>query len=113
MHAETKVKWLCLFLVATGVLAAMAVGQAQEKDGSSASKYRVVRVPANVVETEYNLEGKARKPAMRPIHPLDELSAEGWELVAVVNADGAKVHVPGTGAEAYGGDIICFLRKRK
>ena len=50
---------------------------------------------------------------MRPIHPLDELAAEGWELVTVVRVDGAKVHVQGTQADAEGGDFICFLRRRK
>jgi hypothetical protein len=95
------------------VLGAMlAAGQAQDKEGFSATKYRVVRVPGNVVDTEYNSDGRPRKPAIRPIYPLDELAAEGWELVAVVHADGAKVKT-GTSTEAYGGDIICFLRKRK
>ncbi len=101
-------------LLATIVLAATyAVGQAQDKESYGAAKYRVVRMPANIVETEYTSEGRTRKPSLRPIHPLDELSAEGWELVTVMRVDGAKVHVQGTGAEADGGDFICFLRKRK
>ena len=112
--AKTNVmKWSCSFLLATMALAAtFAVSQAQDKEVYAAPKYRVVRMPANIVETEYNTEGKTRKPSMRPIHPLDELSAEGWELVTVVQADGANVRVQG-GAEAHGGDLICFLRKRK
>jgi len=92
--------------------AAYAVGQAQDKDLYGVTKYRVVRVPANIVDTEYTSEGRTRKPSMRPIHPLDELSAEGWELVTVVQADSVQVRVqPGT--EAHGGDLICFLRKRE
>jgi hypothetical protein len=101
-------------MLATMVLgAAFAVGQAQEKELYGVPKYRVVRMPANIVETEYTSEGRPRKPPMRPIHPLDELSAEGWELVTAMRVDGAKVHVQGSGAEADGGDFICFLRKRK
>jgi hypothetical protein len=107
-------KWACsLSLAAVVLAAAFAVGQAQEKEIASAPKYRVVRMPANIVDTEYNSSGNTRKPSMRPIHPLDELSAEGWELVTVVRVDGAKVHVQGTQADADGGDFICFLRKRK
>jgi hypothetical protein len=108
------VKCSCSVLLATMLLAATyAVGQAQDKESYGAPRYRVVRMPASIIDTEYTSEGKARKPPMRPIHPLDELSAEGWELVTAMRVDGAKVHVQGTGAEADGGDFICFLRKRK
>ena len=107
-------KWACsLFLAAMAMATTVAVGQAQDKESPGTPKYRVVRMPANIVDTEYNTEGRARKPSMRPIHPLDELAAEGWELVTVVKVDGAKVHVQGTQADAEGGDFICFLRRRK
>jgi hypothetical protein len=108
-------KWACsLFLAAMALAGAVAVGQAQDKESPGAStRYRVVRMPANIVDTEFNTEGKARKPSMRPIHPLDELAAEGWELVTVVRVDGARVHVQGTQADAEGGDFICFLRRRR
>ena len=103
-----------VLLVAAVLGAAFAVGQAQDKE-TYGTKYRVVRVPGNVVELEYNTEGKSRKPPMRPVHPLDELAAEGWELVTVVHADGANVKIggPASGAEAHGGDFVCFLRKRE
>ena len=106
------IKWSCSFFLAAMVLvASFALSQAQDKGILAAPKYRVVRVPANIVDTEYNTEGKARKPAIRPINPLDELSAEGWELVTVVHADGANIRV--NGGEAHGGDFVCFLRKRE
>jgi hypothetical protein len=106
-------KWSGSVLVAMMVLgASFAAGQTQDKELPGAFRYRVVRVPINVVEIEYTSEGRPRKPPMRPIHPLDDLSAEGWELVTVVQADGATVKTQG-GAEAHGGDLICFLRKRE
>jgi len=115
MSPEAKadvMKWSSALLVATMVLAAaFTAGQAQDKEIPAAPRYRVVRMPFNIVDTEYNSDGKTRKPSTRPIHPLDELSAEGWDLVTVVRVDGAKVKVQG--AEADGGDFICFLRKRK
>ncbi len=105
-------KWSCTFLLALALLAAtFAVSQAQDKEGFAATRYKVVRVPANIVDTEYNTDGRARKPAIRPINPLDELAAEGWELVTVVHSDGANIRVPG--GEAHGGDFVCFLRKRR
>jgi len=105
-------KWSCSFGLAAMLLAAtFSLGQAQDKEIPAAFKYRVVRVPGNIVDTEYNTDGKTRKPSIRPIHPLDELSAEGWELVTVVHADGANVRVQG--GEAHGGDFVCFLRKRE
>jgi hypothetical protein len=107
------VKWSCSFLLAAVALAStFAVGQAQERELPSLTKYRVVRLPANIVDAEYNTSGTARRPAIRAIHPLDELAAEGWELVTVVHADGANVKLQG-GAEAHGGDFVAFLRKRE
>jgi hypothetical protein len=115
MSPEAKadaMKWSCALLLVTTMLGAtFAVGQAQDKEVFAAYKYRVVQVPANVVDTEYNTSGSARKPSMRPIHPLDELGAEGWELVTVVRGGSAKIHVS-AGADAEGGDYLCFLRKR-
>jgi hypothetical protein len=103
---------ISVLLVMMVLAAAYALSQAQDKELYGATRYRVVRVPANIVDTEYTSEGRTRKPTMRPIHPLDELSAEGWELVTVVQADSVQVRVqPGT--EAHGGDLICFLKKRE
>jgi len=110
---EAMKNWAGASLLTIVILGA-TLATAQEKESGASFKYRVVRMPPNIVETEYNTIGKSRKPAARPIYPLDELSAEGWELVTVVRVDGAKVQVPGAAsAEADGGDFICFLRRRK
>ena len=89
---------IAVLLLAMG---AFALAQVQDKgvNASAALKYKVVRVPGNVVELDYNVDGKPRHPGVRPIHPLDDLSAEGWELISTVGVEG--------------GEFVCFLRKRK
>ena len=81
--------------------ATLAMAQVQEKgiNVSTAVKYKVVKMPRNIIDADYNTDGKPRKPSIYPIYPLDDLSAEGWELVTVTPVDT--------------GEFICFLKKRR
>ena len=98
----TIVKWACSCVLAMALIGAtFAMGQVQEKgiNVSPALKYKVVKMPRNILEWEYNTDGKPRKPSIYPVFPLDDLSADGWELVAVTPCET--------------GEFICFLRKRR
>ena len=107
------VKWSCFVLLATAMLiATLAVGQAQDKKLPAGPEYLVVKMPFSIIEREYNTQGHERKPAMKPIHPLDELNAEGWDFIQAVYVEGASVKTNDGKAEAHGGDFVCFLRKR-
>lgn len=102
MKHPTIVQWACSCVLAMLLVGGtFAMAQVQEKgiNASAALKYKVVKVPANVIEADYNTDGKPRRPPIRPIFPLDELSAEGWELIAVTPCEG--------------GEFVCFLRKRR
>ena len=79
----------------------LGMAQVQEKgiNVSTAVKYKVVKMPRNIIDADYNTDGKPRKPSIYPIYPLDDLSAEGWELVTVTPVDT--------------GEFICFLKKRR
>jgi hypothetical protein len=79
----------------------LGMAQVQEKgiNVSTAVRYKVVKMPRNIIDADYNTDGKPRKPSIHPVHPLDDLSAEGWELVAVTPVDT--------------GEFICFLKKRR
>ena len=81
--------------------ATLGMAQVQEKgiNVSTAVKYKVVKMPRNIIDAEYNPDGRPRKPAIYPVHILDDLSAEGWELVTVTPVDT--------------GEFVCFLKKRK
>lgn len=104
-------RWSVLIFLGTMMLAAtLAVGQAQEKKVNAAAEYLVVKMPFNIIEREYNTQGHERKPAAKPIHPLDEISAEGWDFVQAVYVEGASIKVGS--AEGHGGDFVCFFRKR-
>jgi hypothetical protein len=92
--------------------ATFAVGQTQDKKTSAGQEYFVVKMPFNIIEREYNSQGHERKPAAKPIRPLEELSAEGWDLVQAVYVEGASVKAGSGSAEGHGGDFVCFLRKR-
>ena len=101
MNETRRARWAFLILPLLVTVAAIGVGQAQDKPANSASawKYRVARILPNIVDVDYNFDGKTRKPAVRPSHALDELGAEGWELVSVIREDT--------------GEYICFLKARK
>jgi hypothetical protein len=79
----------------------LGMAQVQEKGitVSTAVKYKVVKMPRNIIDADYNTDGKPRKPSIYPVYPLDDLSAEGWELVTVTPVDT--------------GEFICFLKKRR
>jgi hypothetical protein len=79
----------------------LGMAQVQEKgiNVSTAVKYKVVKMPRNIIDADYNTDGKPRKPSIYPVYPLDDLSAEGWELVTVTPVDT--------------GEFICFLKKRR
>ena len=92
-------KWVvAVFLLIGGTL---GMAQVQEKgiNVSAAVKYKVVKMPRNIIDAEYNPDGRPRKPPIYPVYILDDLSAEGWELVTVTPVDT--------------GEFICFLKKRK
>jgi len=109
----TVMKWSCFIFVAAMMLAAsFAVGQAQDKKMNAAPEYLVVKMPFNIIEREYNTQGHERKPAAKPIRPLEELSAEGWDFVQAVYVEGASVKAGSGSAEGHGGEFVCFLRKR-
>jgi hypothetical protein len=94
-------RWSGAFLLATILLgAAYATGQAQDKgSGPGGFRYKVVKVPGNIIDMDYNTNGNPRKPAIRPVNPLDDLGAEGWELVTALPAEG--------------GEFVLFFRRRK
>lgn len=95
-------KWGGSLLLAMAVFGAtFGIAQVQDKGvaASPSLKYKVVKMPANIVEADYNTDGKPRRPSIRPVFPLDDLSAEGWELI--------------TATACEGGEFICFLRKRR
>ena len=97
-----QAKWACSCILALLLLGAtFALAQVQDKGiaASAALKYKVVKLPANIVEADYNTDGKPRRPPIHPVHPLDQLSAEGWELITVTACEG--------------GEFVCFLRKRR
>lgn len=99
---NTTATWSCPLLLAMAVFGAtFGIAQVQDKgvSASAALKYKVVKVPANIVEADYNTDGKPRRPPIRLVFPLDDLSAEGWELITVTACEG--------------GEFICFLRKRR
>ena len=79
----------------------LAMAQVQDKgvNVSTAVKYKVVKMPRNIIDAEYNPDGRPRKPTIYPVYILDDLSAEGWELVTVTPVDT--------------GEFICFLKKRR
>ena len=95
----TIVKWGAVAMLLVG--GTLALGQAQDKgiNVSTAVKYKVVKMPRNIIDAEYNPDGRPRKPPIYPCYPLDDLSAEGWELVTVTPLDT--------------GEFVCFLKKRK
>jgi hypothetical protein len=95
-------KWACSVILAVLLVGAtLALSQVQDKgiSVSPALKYKVVKMPANILEAVYNTDGKPRKPPIHPVFPLDDLSAEGWELVSVTTCET--------------GEFVCFLRKRR
>jgi hypothetical protein len=97
-----RAKWAGSVILALLLIGAtIALAQVQEKgiSGSAALKYKVVKLPPNIIEADYNTDGKPRRPPVRPVFPLDELSAEGWELISVTACEG--------------GEFVCFLRKRR
>ena len=98
----TIAKWACSCVLAMLLIGA-TYGMAQVQDKginvSPALKYKVVKMPRNILEWEYNTDGKPRKPSIYPVFPLDDLSADGWELVGVTPCET--------------GEFVCFLRKRR
>jgi hypothetical protein len=99
---SNKAKWASSCILAVILIGAtFAMAQVQDKgiNVSPALKYKVVKMPANILEAVYNTDGKPRRPPIHPVFPLDDLSAEGWELVSV------------TACET--GEFVCFLRKRR
>jgi hypothetical protein len=97
-----QAKWAFSCVLAVLLVGAtFAMGQVQDKgiSASAALKYKVVKLPANIIEADYNTDGKSRRPPIRPIYPLDDLSAEGWELITVTACEG--------------GEFVCFFRKRR
>ena len=102
MKRMTIVKWACSCVLAMLLIGAtFGMAQVQDKgiNASAALKYKVVKMPRNIIDAEYNPDGRPRKPTIYPCYPLDDLSAEGWELVQVTPCET--------------GEFICFLRKRR
>jgi hypothetical protein len=93
-------KWIGPSIVALALLMLSSLDRApaQERSASS-SKDKVVKLPANIVEVEYNTDGKTRTSAALGVRPLDELSAQGWELISALQGEG--------------GEFVCFPRQRR
>ena len=100
---NTRARSWSAFLILPLLVAAAAIGigQVQDKGGNSGPtwKYRVAKIQPNIVDIDYNVDGKTRKTALHPSHALDELGKEGWELVTVILQDS--------------GEYICFLKAPK
>lgn len=71
-----------LWAVGLALLVAVSVAATRGPE-TQKWKYLTVRLPANVVEIEFDAGNKGAKLKSTVITPLDSLGRDGWELVAV------------------------------